>query len=173
MLYFSDFNKRRCHLTGVAVRQHIRDTLANIKHRNMTQMKLAKFIIILFWGVSLFGCSNKSNNIDKTKTTDTTEIVQIDSKSTSKPITYDIDKNLIQAAWGHGENENAMFGIFSDSLYYPDPNLWCKYEISGDTLIIIDEANFREKNLILKLTNDTLILNYLQFEIIDTLIKHH
>lgn len=67
-----------------------------------------------------------------------------------------IIENLIGAYGGDEETENAYFGIFEDSIYYPDPNLWIKYELKKDT-IITTEDDYVEKWLVLKLTTDSLV----------------
>jgi len=70
--------------------------------------------------------------------------------------------SLLQGAWGTDTNLNATFGIYSDSIYYPDPNLWYKYSISADTLITYSGKNIEDKMLVTKITNDSLILKYLR-----------
>ena len=74
--------------------------------------------------------------------------------------------NLIGAYGGDEETENAYFGIFEDSIYYPDSDVRAKYELKGDTIILTDSDNSIEKLLILKLTTDSLVLNNLQFDFI-------
>ncbi|MFB6340202.1 hypothetical protein ACE1ET_00690 [Saccharicrinis sp. FJH62] len=67
-------------------------------------------------------------------------------------------ENLFGAFGGDEETENAYFGIFEDSIYYPDPDIWNKYELSGDTIIITTNENYVDKLLILKLTTDSLVV---------------
>jgi len=77
-----------------------------------------------------------------------------------------ITKENLQGAYGGDEEtENAYFGIYKDSIYYPDPNIWVKYELKGDTIITTDSDNYNEKLLILKLTSDSLVLHNLNFDI--------
>lgn len=73
-------------------------------------------------------------------------------------------ENLIGAYGGDEETENAYFGIYKDSVYYPDSNLWSKLKLKGDTIILTDESNYVEKLLILKLTTDSLIVFDLDME---------
>ena len=68
---------------------------------------------------------------------------------------------MLKGAWGTDTNLNASFGIYSDSIYYPDPDLWYKYSINGDTIILYDGNNIENKMLVVSLTKDTLILKYL------------
>ena len=74
--------------------------------------------------------------------------------------------NLIGAYGGDEETENAYFGIFEDSVYYPDSDIWAKYELKGDTIILTEDDDSIEKLLILKFTTDSLIMNNLQLDII-------
>lgn len=74
--------------------------------------------------------------------------------------------NLIGAYGGDEVTENAYFGIFKDSIYYPDSDIWAKYELKGDTIILTESDNSVEKLLILKFTTDSLVMNNLQFDII-------
>ncbi|MFB6342774.1 hypothetical protein ACE1ET_13680 [Saccharicrinis sp. FJH62] len=80
-------------------------------------------------------------------------------------------ENLFGAYGGDEETENAYFGIYEDSIYYPDPDIWAKYELKGDTIVIINSDNSIEKLLILKLTTDSLIVNYLNYNIENHLNK--
>ena len=73
--------------------------------------------------------------------------------------------NLIGAYGGDEETENAYFGIFQDSIYYPDSDIWEQYELKGDTIIITNLENKKEKNLILKLSTDSLVIYDLDFKI--------
>lgn len=73
--------------------------------------------------------------------------------------------NLIGAYGGDEETENAYFGIFQDSIYYPDSDIWEQYELKGDTIIITNLDNKKEKNLILKLSTDSLVIYDLDFKI--------
>ena len=71
-------------------------------------------------------------------------------------------------AWGNDELGNAYFAFYKDSIYYPDPNLWYKYDIAGDTIRIFKEENYIEKLLIKQLDQDSLIVEYLDYEVIES-----
>lgn len=73
--------------------------------------------------------------------------------------------NLIGAFGGDEETENAYFGIYEDSIYYPDSNIWVKYVLKDDTIISTDNDNFIEKFLIIKLTTDSLVVNNLNYDV--------
>ncbi len=77
------------------------------------------------------------------------------------------NKSLIQGAWGEDEIENAQFAFYGDSIYYPDPNLWCKYKVVNDTIFIQRDNNWIEKVLILSVNDDSLKLNYLDYDDIE------
>jgi len=89
-------------------------------------------------------------------------------RSDFQSLKKDIKANLI-GAWGNDENGNAFFGIYTDSIYYPDPNMWCRYELREDTIIITDEYENEERLLILKLTQDSLVVNYIDYDITSSL----
>ena len=76
-----------------------------------------------------------------------------------------ITKENLIGVYGNDETENAYFGIYEDSIYYPDPDIWAKYELKGDTIVITDYNNSIEKLLILKLTTDSLVVNILSFDL--------
>lgn len=89
------------------------------------------------------------------------------SFSQKKEETLKVTKtNLIGSYGGNEETENAYFGIFKDSIYYPDSDIWAKYELKGDTIILTESDNSIEKLLILKFTTDSLVMNNLQFDLI-------
>ncbi|NOU45431.1 MAG: hypothetical protein HOO86_00025 [Bacteroidales bacterium] len=73
--------------------------------------------------------------------------------------------NLIGTFGGDEETENAYFGIYEDSIYYPDLNIWVKYELISDTILTTDRENYIEKLLILKLTTDSLVVNNLNYDV--------
>lgn len=73
-------------------------------------------------------------------------------------------ENLNGAYGGDEETENAYFGIYEDKIYYPDPNIWVKYELKQDTIITTDDENYIEKWLILKLTTDSLVFYNLNYD---------
>jgi hypothetical protein len=75
------------------------------------------------------------------------------------------DTSYLVGAWGNNENENANFGFYTDSIYYPDPNLWCKYFVYQDTLNIIQEDGYIEKIYIKYYNGDSLILYYPRVDI--------
>lgn len=69
--------------------------------------------------------------------------------------------------WGEDEIGNAQFAFYVDSIYYPDPNLWCKYKVVNDTILIQRDNNWIEKVLILSVNEDSLKLNYLDYDDIE------
>jgi hypothetical protein len=72
----------------------------------------------------------------------------------------------ILGAWGDEVSTgNADFGVYKDSIYYPDPNIWYKYSLSNDTIILYRENGVIEKVLIKSVTNDSMILEYLDYQI--------
>lgn len=73
-------------------------------------------------------------------------------------------QNLMGAYGGDEETENAYFGIYKDSIYYPDSNIWVKYQLKGDTIVITNYDDSIEKLLILKLTTDSLVVNNLNYD---------
>ncbi len=75
-------------------------------------------------------------------------------------------ENLKGAYGGDEETENAYFGIYDEKIYYPDPDIWIKFELKKDTIITSDSDNYIEKLLILKLTTDSLILHNLNYDVI-------
>jgi hypothetical protein len=87
---------------------------------------------------------------------------KIKSTSENNLILTKSNISLLQGAWGLDTNLNASFGIYRDSIYYPDPNLWYKYSISADTLIIYSDQNIEDEILVIKITTDSLILKYLR-----------
>lgn len=94
-----------------------------------------------------------------------------DIKDLIKNQNSNINVDLFNGAWRHDENENAIFGVFGDSLYYPDSDMWYRYEIYSDSLFIIHNDGYIEKAQILELNNNILILNYFKYDLIDTLRK--
>lgn len=80
-------------------------------------------------------------------------------------------KDAIQGAWGEDELGNAIFAFYPDSMYYPDANLWYKYEIAADTILIKKEDNYTEKVLIKDINDKTMKLKYLDYDINETYKK--
>jgi len=80
-------------------------------------------------------------------------------------------KIKILGAWGDDEIGNAQFDFYSDSIYYPDPNLWYKYNLNADTLIITKEDSYKEKIVINKISSDSMTLNYLDYGVTETFRK--
>ncbi len=74
----------------------------------------------------------------------------------------------IIGAWGEDDIGNAEFAFYKDSLYYPDPNIWCRYKIVNDTILLQGNDGWIEKILILKVTKDSLRLNFLNYDEIDS-----
>jgi hypothetical protein len=80
---------------------------------------------------------------------------------------YKIEEIL--GAWGDDASTgNADFDIYHDSIYYPDPNLWYKYSLNHDTILLFRENNVIEKVLIKNITKDSMTLEYLDYQIIGT-----
>lgn len=71
--------------------------------------------------------------------------------------------NLMGAFGGNIEYDKADLIIYEDSIFYPDPIAWVTYQLKNDTIVTIDEEAYIEKFLVLKLTNDSLIMNNLSF----------
>ena len=118
------------------------------------------FRIIVLTAVLLNSCFIKSeqtstNHIEKIS------VIERDLKS----VEIEDKNNSLLGAWGNDELGNAVFAFYSDSIYYPDPNLTYKYDLNQDTLTIYKEDNNLERIKILKMTMDSLILNYLDYEI--------
>jgi len=78
--------------------------------------------------------------------------------------------SFLQGAWGIDTNFNASFGIYSDSIYYPDPNLWYRFSIKGDTLITYSGKTIEDKMIVLNISKDSLTLKYLQ---VNEVIKYY
>ena len=112
--------------------------------KNIFQIELI-FLSLL----ALFNCCSSSNEN------------KINSDSEKILILTKDNIPLLQGAWGVDTNLTANFGIFPDSIYYPDPNLWYKYSINADTLIIYSNDISEDKILVTKLTKDSLVLKYL------------
>lgn len=74
-------------------------------------------------------------------------------------------------AWGNDELGNAYFAFYKDSIYYPDPNHWYRYDIVGDTIRIFKEENNIERLLIKQLDQDSLIVEYLDYEVIESYVR--
>lgn len=72
-------------------------------------------------------------------------------------------ENLIGAYGGDEEAENAYFGIYTDSVYYPDSDNWVELKLNHDTIFLTDNEDYVEKLLIRKLTKDSLILYNLNY----------
>lgn len=70
-------------------------------------------------------------------------------------------KSVIIGAWGEDGIGNAEFAFYKDSLYYPDPNIWCNYNLVNDTIFIERDNSWTEKVLIVRLNEDSLELKYL------------
>ena len=118
-------------------------------------------ILMISCGQSTTKDSTSELDYDKSHETDNLNTTSVMNK---------IEIN-IKGAWGNDKNGNAYFGIYDDSIYYPDPDLWYKYELISDTIIIYKEENMIEKIIILKLTNDSLVLFYPDYEFADTLLR--
>jgi len=80
-------------------------------------------------------------------------------------------KDKLLGAWGNDELGNAVFAFYPDSMYYPDANLWYKYSIISDTIRIEKENKNIEKVQVVEINDETVKLNYLDYEIIETYNK--
>ena len=85
---------------------------------------------------------------------------------TKKEETIKINKSEIIDAWGNDENENAAFAIYDDSIYYPDPNSWYRYELHDDTILIFQEDNYIVKMVVKRVDSDSLTLENLNYGMI-------
>jgi hypothetical protein len=74
-------------------------------------------------------------------------------------------QNLYGSYGGNEKTENAYLGIYEDSIYYPDSDIWAKYKLKGDTIVVSNSDNSVEKLLILKLTTDSLVVKILNYDI--------
>jgi len=90
----------------------------------------------------------------------------INESNAKKHITIENSSDVLDGIWGSNEKSNADFGIYGDSIYYVDPNLWYKISYSQDTLKIFQEDKFIEKILVQRVDKDSLILKYLDMDII-------
>ena len=82
-----------------------------------------------------------------------------------KQLAEETEYSIIDA-WGNDAIGNAFFAFYEDSVYYPDPNLWYRYDIVGDTIRIFQEQNYIEKLLIKKLDKDSLVIEYLDLDLV-------
>ena len=95
-------------------------------------------------------------------------------KPEKKIKSQEINADDLLGAWGGDSiTENAYFAFFKDSIYYPDPNLTYKYIVKHDTLIIFTEENTQEKIIIRKISKDSLSLDYLDINQLETYKKRH
>ncbi len=134
------------------------------------QINILSITLLIFTMISYGLCTTKdSKNIRPNEKTYRVDSININTNQKEKE--FKKTEINIKGIWGHDENENAYFGIYDDSIYYPDPDLWYKYELNFDTLIIHKEDNNVEKIKIMQQTNDSLILYYTDFELTDTLLK--
>jgi len=83
---------------------------------------------------------------------------------TKKEETRKINKSEIIDAWGNDDNGNAIFAIYDDSIYYPDPNNWYKYELHNDTILIFQEDDYIEKLIVKNVDSDSMTLENLNYE---------
>jgi hypothetical protein len=83
----------------------------------------------------------------------------------NKAVRNGIEVEKILGAWGNDENGNAIFQIDRDSILYVDPLTMYKYSLIQDTLKVFDNG-FITKYFILKVDNDSLVLNNLNYSVI-------
>lgn len=112
---------------------------------------MKKMIVLLFVGLITFACVNKNthNEANKVGTPSNEQVVG--------------SVNL-EGAWGTSKEENARFGFYGDSVYYPDPDLWCTFQIKNDTIIIFLEDIVHEKFIVRSISRDSLIIFYPEYE---------
>lgn len=123
-----------------------------------------KILSILFFTTSLIfvGCSSSN----ATRTNDmigediaTNAIVETEKKQlATEPISNLSD--LIKGCWGiHPETGNSILCFTgSDSAFWVDPSVWCKYRIEGDTIIMeTTDAVFFQGQI--KIHDDSLFLS--------------
>jgi hypothetical protein len=80
-------------------------------------------------------------------------------------------KIKIIGAWGDDDNGNAIFAFYEDSVYYPDPNNWYKYDLNQDTLIFTEEDGIKEKVIIERINCDSMTLKYVDYGATETYRK--
>ena len=97
-------------------------------------MKTHYLIILIVYLCSCSFASNKSKNQDK---------------SSQKSYKHNFDQTLLIGVWAISEEENALFKLTKDSLYYVDHiGDGYRYNLSGDSLIFyLDEYNHVSKIL--------------------------
>ncbi|MGB3464016.1 MAG: hypothetical protein WBA74_02045 [Cyclobacteriaceae bacterium] len=111
-----------------------------------------------FLFIVLFGCSNGTTE-NKSKSADLSVSKQdkIENQSQQDSSSrFSLDIKLLQGVWAESEDQNALFTIKGDSLYYFEDPKPVYYELTDDTLKILIEGEFYSSK-ILKLSSDSLI----------------
>jgi hypothetical protein len=111
----------------------------------MNLITLMTRALLLIIGLFIFSCGQR-NHINKVE----------NQRFTSDEII---------GAWGNDENGNAIFQIDKDSILYVDPLTKYKYSLANDTLKIFDNG-FINKLIVLRADSDSLILNNLNYSVI-------
>ncbi len=94
-------------------------------------------------------------NIVVTNPTDLEARLKSKTIKPEKNQTTDVDSKLLIGIWAEREDENAMFYLTKDSIYYTDhQDQPFAYKVNGDTLIMF--GDIVEKWKILKLNSDSL-----------------
>jgi hypothetical protein len=110
-------------------------------------MRILGVLIVLF--LILSSCNNSINK-----------------SNAKKHITIGNTSNALDGVWSSNEKSNADFGIYGDSIFYVDPNLWYKISYIQDTLKIYKEDKYIERILVQRVDKDSLILKYIDIDII-------
>lgn len=120
---------------------------------------------LLFIPLLLIMLSCNSNSINSKHTTTKTHLAKNVDGAKNKQTTNTISPNnevskSIIGIWAINGEENPIFEINKDSIYYPEHSVSYKYKITGDSIRIgYDEG---EQNFAFKLKNkDTLIIKSL------------
>jgi hypothetical protein len=104
-----------------------------------------KTVLLLIIGLLIFSCGQRSH--------------------TNKVENHRLNSDEIIGAWGNDENGNAIFQIDKDSILYVDPLTKYKYSFAHDTLKIFDNG-FINKLIVLRVDRDSLVLNNLNYSVI-------
>jgi hypothetical protein len=111
-------------------------------------METRKIILMIFVAFIVLSCSQ--------------------STKTKKEEKNKVNKEDIIDAWGNDENENAIFAFYDDSIYYPDPNNWYRYEMHNDTILIFQEDNYILRLVVKSIDSDSMTLENLNYGVTHT-----
>ncbi len=128
-------------------------------------MKSLFYFILLF---SIVACSNTGKKNDSTKNTENKDanINELHGSNSSQSL----NSSLIQGVWAENKEDNALFYIKGDSLYYVESiekPLFCK--LNQDTLVAY--GDILTKYYIKKLTDDSLWFSTDYFDGVTKLYK--